>query len=156
MKNIIIYLSIILSVSSCAKIDLFEKQHSLPAQQWFYNDVPGFTFNIKDTIAAYSIYVVLRHSDQYQYNNLWIRLGSKAPVDTIRFQNINLKLASDAKGWDGSVMDDIYEVRKLISPGTIHFKMAGDYFFSISQIMRENPIKHIFSVGLRIEKMTDN
>ena len=156
MKRIIIYLIIILGVSSCAKIDLFEKQHSLPAQQWFYNDVPGFTFNIADTTATYSIYVVLRHSDQYQYNNLWIRLGSKAPGDSIRFQNINLKLATDAKGWDGSAMDDIYEVRKLISPGPVHFKTAGDYFFSIAQIMRENPLRHIFSVGLRIEKMHEN
>ena len=156
MKRIIIYLIIILGVSSCAKIDLFEKQQSLPAQQWFYNDVPGFTFNIADTTATYSIYVVLRHSDQYQYNNLWIRLGSKAPGDSIRFQNINLKLATDAKGWDGSAMDDIYEVRKLISPGPVHFKIAGDYFFSIAQIMRENPLRHIFSVGLRIEKMHEN
>jgi gliding motility-associated lipoprotein GldH len=156
VKRILICLSIVLGVSSCAKIDLFEKQHSLPSQQWFYADVPGFTFNIKDTTAAYSIYVVIRHNDQYQYNNLWIRLGSKAPGDSTRFQNINLKLASDAKGWDGSAMDDIYEVRKLISPGPVHFKTSGDYFFSLAQIMRENPLKHIFSVGLRIEKMPDN
>ena len=156
MKRILIYLIIISGISSCAKIDLFEKQHSLPSQQWFYADVPGFTFNITDTTAAYSIYIVLRHSDQYQYNNLWIRLGSKAPKDSIHFQNINLKLATDAKGWDGSAMDDIYEVRKLISPGPVHFNTAGDYFFSIAQIMRENPLSHIFSVGLRIEKMPDN
>ena len=156
MKRIVIFISVVLGIASCAKIDLFEKQHSLPAQEWFYNDVPGFTFNINDTTAAYAIYVVLRHSDQYQYNNLWIRLGSKAPGDSTRFQNINLKLATDAKGWEGSAMDDIYEVRKLISPGPVQFKMSGDYFFSIAQIMRENPLKHIFSVGLRIEKMPNN
>ncbi|MBS1735761.1 MAG: gliding motility lipoprotein GldH [Bacteroidetes bacterium] len=156
MKKIFIYLSIILAVSSCARIDLFEKQQSIPSQQWFYSNTPGFTFNITDTGAAYSIYIVIRHSDQYQYNNLWVRLGSKAPSDSMRFQNINLRLASDAKGWEGSAMDDIYEVRKLISPGPVHFKSAGEYYFSIAQIMRENPLKHVFSIGLRIEKMHDN
>ena len=71
----------------------------------------------------------------------------------MQFQNINLKLASDAKGWEGVGMDDIFEVRKNITPGPVSFKRAGDYTFSIAQIMRENPLKYIMNVGLRVEKV---
>ncbi|MEO6813156.1 MAG: gliding motility lipoprotein GldH [Ginsengibacter sp.] len=153
MKKVLPILFISLIIFSCGKIDLFEKQANIPDQQWFYSNVPQFTFHIDDTLSHYNIYVVLRHTDLYNYNNLWLRLGSKAPGDSMRFQNINLRLASDSKGWEGSGTDDIYEVRKNISPGPVSFKSAGDYTFSIGQIMRENPLKYVMSVGLRVEKV---
>lgn len=138
---------------SCIKIDLFEKQVSIPSQQWFYNNVPQFTFHIDDTSSMYNVFVVLRHTDLFNYQNIWLRMGSKAPGDSMHFQNINLILASDSKGWEGSGMDDIFEVRKNISPGPVSFKKTGDYTFSIAQIMRENPLKYIMNVGIRIEKV---
>lgn len=139
---------------SCAKIDLFEKHAKIPSQQWFYNNSPEFTFQITDTTALYNIYIVLRHTDGYNYNNIWLRLGSRAPGDTMHFQNINLTLASDAHGWDGTGAGDIFEVRKNITPGPVPFSKPGIYTFTISQIMRENPLSHILNIGLRVEKVT--
>jgi gliding motility-associated lipoprotein GldH len=95
----------------------------------------------------------LRHTDLYEYNNIWLRVGSTAPSDTIHYQNINLKLASDSKGWEGVGMDDIFEVRKIISPGPLSFNKPGDYSFSVAQIMRENPLNYILNVGIRVEKV---
>jgi len=151
-KLLIIFLLSTLAIS-CIKIDLFEKQVPIPSQQWFYNNVPQFTFHIDDTSSMYNVFVVLRHTDLYNYQNIWLRMGSKAPGDSMHFQNINLILASDSKGWEGSGMDDIFEVRKNISPGPVSFKKTGDYTFSIAQIMRENPLKYIMNVGIRIEKV---
>lgn len=140
-------------IVSCGKIDLFEKQVQIPSQQWFYNNIPQFTIHIDDTSSLYNVYLVLRHTDLYNYNNIWLRVGSKAPGDSMHFQNINLLLASDSKGWEGTGTDDIFEVRKSISPGPVSFKTPGDYTFSIGQIMRENPLRYILSVGIRVEKV---
>ena len=96
---------------------------------------------------------MLRHTDAYNYNNLWLTLGSQAAGDTMRYQNINVELGDDAKGWAGTGMDDIFEVRKNITPGPIPFKKSGNYTFSVAQIMRENPLKHILNVGMRVEKV---
>lgn len=153
MKKLLLIPILSTLIISCAKIDLFEKQAQIPSQQWFYNNTPQFTFHIDDTISLYNVYVVLRHSDLYSYNNIWLRLGTKAPSDSMHFQNINLILATDSKGWEGSGMDDIFEVRKNISPGPLSFKTPGDYTFSIAQIMRENPLRYILSVGVRVEKV---
>lgn len=139
--------------SSCSPIDVFQKTVSIPSQKWLYSFAPEFVANITDTSTRYNVYVVLRHTDAYKYNNLWIRLGSKAPGDTMRFQNINLTLSNDINGWEGKGMDDIFEVRKNITPGPVPFSKAGDYTFSIAQIMRENPLQHILDVGIRIEKV---
>ena len=153
LRKIVTILLPALLLLSCAKIDLYEKQAEIPSQQWFYKDVPSFTFNITDTTCLYNLYIVLRHTDAYNYNNIWLRLGSKAPGDSMHFQNINLQLATDAKGWEGVGIDDIFEVRKNITPGPVPFTKSGDYTFTIAQIMRENPIKNILNVGLRIEKV---
>ncbi len=62
-------------------------------------------------------------------------------------------LLSDAKGWDGAGMDDIFEVRKNISQGPVTFKKFGDYTLTTAQIMRENPLQHIMNIGIRVEKV---
>jgi gliding motility-associated lipoprotein GldH len=138
---------------ACIKTDLYEKQAVIPSQQWFYTYVPEFTFHINDTISLYNVYVILRHTDLYKYNNIWLRVGLKSPKDSMKFQNINLVLGTDTKGWLGTGMDDIYEVRKSISSGPFSFKTSGDYTFSIAQIMRENPLQYILNVGIRVEKV---
>jgi gliding motility-associated lipoprotein GldH len=153
LKKIVVILLLALAVASCTSIDLFEKEASIPSQQWFYNNVPTFSFTITDTASLYNLYIVLRHTDAYNYSNVWLRLGSSGPADAPHFQNINLVLANDANGWEGSGTDDIFEVRKNITPGPVPFKKPGLYSFSIAQIMRENPLNHILNVGLRVEKV---
>lgn len=146
-------MSICTAMTSCIKVNLFEKQAAIPSQQWYYSDVPEFTFHIDDTSSLYNVYLVLRHTDLYNYNNIWLRVGSNSPSDSMHYQNINLVLANDSKGWDGTGMDDIYEVRKNISAGPLTFKKPGDYTFSIAQVMRENPLKYILDIGVRVEKV---
>ena len=138
---------------SCAKIGLFEKTTHIPSQSWSYDFKPSFTFTITDTSSSYNVYIVVRHTDAYNYNNLWLTVGSKGPGDTVRSQNINIELGNDMKGWEGTGMDDIFEVRKNITPGPVPFKKAGEYTFTVSQIMRENPLLHILNVGIRVEKV---
>ena len=151
-KFFFIILSSLLFIS-CAKIGVFEKTAQIPSQLWLYNNKPSFTFTIADTTAAYNVYIVLRHTDAYNYNNLWVTVGSQAPGDTLHSQKINIELGNDAKGWEGTGMDDIFEIRKNITPGPVPFKKAGNYTFTIAQIMRENPLKHILNVGIRVEKV---
>jgi gliding motility-associated lipoprotein GldH len=153
LKKLLPILFIVSMLASCAKIDLFEKQSEIPLQEWYYNNSPTFTFQVTDTESLYNLYIVLRHTDAYNYSNIWLRLGSKGPSDSLHFQNINLVLANDANGWEGNGTDDIFEVRKNITPGPVPFKNPGTYTFSISQIMRENPLKHILNVGFRVEKV---
>jgi len=153
LKNFLRILLSSLFFISCAKVGVFEKTDAIPRQSWDYTYKPAFTFAITDTAAAYNIFIVLRHTDAYNYNNIWLSVGSQAPGDTIRFQNINLELGEDAKGWHGTGIDDIFEVRKNISPGPVPFKKAGSYTFTIGHIMRENPLHHILNVGIRVEKV---
>ncbi|MCP9750434.1 gliding motility lipoprotein GldH [Ferruginibacter sp. HRS2-29] len=98
------------------------------------------------------IYIVLRHSDAYQYNNIWLNVGLQSPGDSMYTQKVDLSLGSDAAGWEGSGMGDIWEVRKLLNSKPSRFKRNGEYNFKIQQLMRDNPLANVMSAGLRVEK----
>lgn len=145
-----------LSLFSCTNLDVYEKTFPLPDQKWSYQLNPNFTFSISDTTSAYNIFLVVRHTDAYKYNNLWLKADIKPPGDSTKTQNIDLTLANDQKGWMGKGMDDIFEYRKNITPGPVPFKKAGEYTITLSQIMRENPLDHLLNIGVRIEKVRLN
>jgi gliding motility-associated lipoprotein GldH len=140
-------------LAACTQLDVFEKNAVIPKHEWQYSFKPDFDFIIKDTTASYNLYIVLRHTDAYHYNNIWLNVGTQSPADTMRYQKFDLQLGTDAKGWEGTGMDDIWELRKLITNGPVKFNRAGTYKFSVAQIMRENPLTDIMNVGIRVEKV---
>jgi gliding motility-associated lipoprotein GldH len=145
--------AICLGLGSCNKVDVFEKNTAIPGHKWAYNFKPVADFTITDTSSLYNLYVVLRHTDAYGYNNIWLNIGSQSPADTMRYQRFDLQLATDARGWEGAGMDDIWEIRKSVTNGPFKFNKTGVYKFSVAQVMRENPLPEIMNVGIRVEKV---
>jgi gliding motility-associated lipoprotein GldH len=139
--------------SSCTRLAVYEKDATIPKYEWQYNFVPSFSFTISDTAAEYNLYIVLRHTDAYEYNNICLNVGSQFPADTLSYQRFDLPLATDATGWEGTGMDDIWELRKSITHGPFRFNKQGIYKFTVAQAMREDPLKNVMSVGIRVEKV---
>lgn len=150
---IIVVVAASMWLTACTKIDVFEKNKTIPQHQWTYSLQPVFDFTITDTTAQYNLYIVLRHTDAYRYNNIWLNVGSQSPGDTMRYQRFDLQLGNDANGWEGIGMDDIWELRKSITKGPFKFNKAGNYKFLVAQVMRENPLPEIMSIGIRVEKV---
>ncbi len=96
----------------------------------------------------YQLFFVVRHTEKYNFNNIWINLYSQPPGDTLHKARYELQLATNEKGWLGTGMDDIYEHRiALTNPQP--FK-AGTYKFIIEQVMREDPLQHVLNGGIRV------
>ena len=149
----VLIISVSTWLTACTRLDVFEKNVVIPKNQWPYSLQPAFDFSINDTTSSYNLYIVLRHTDAYRYNNIWLNVGTQSPGDSTRYQKFELQLGSDAKGWEGTGMDDIWELRKLITNGPVKFNKAGNYHFSVAQIMRENPLPNIMNIGIRVEKV---
>lgn len=153
LSNIINTVLFLLLFAACSPIDVFEKNVAVPGFAWTTDFKPEITFDITDTSSRYTIYVVLRHNDAYRYKNIWINVQMKLPNGTTRTQPLELQLATDEKGWLGSGMGDIWEHRIPITPPQNPEKLAGGtYQFRLENIMREDPLKHIMNVGIRLEK----
>ncbi len=142
------------TIQGCHTIDLYEKEISFSKNQWPARLKPSFTFTIKDTTVPYQVYVILRHNEKYNFNNIWINLYTKGPLDSVQKVQYELPLATGEKGWLGTAMDDLYEHRINLTPSSqkFFFKKSGEYTFSLEQIMREDPLENVMNVGLRIEK----
>lgn len=152
-KKSLIYLPAIILMwfTSCTQLDVFEKNTNIPGLKWDSKFAATGSFDISDTSSSYNLYVVLRHTDAYAYNNIWLNVGLQSPGDSLYFQKLDLSLGSDAKGWEGTGMNDIWEVRKPLAQNR-RFRKTGEYRFTIQQIMRDDPLLHVMSVGLRVEK----
>ena len=140
-------------LSSCDTIDLYERVVPIPKHQWQSSFKPSFTFQIKDTNVSYQVFLIVRHNNQYRYNNIWVNLTAKGPVDSVQKFKLELPLANK-EGWLGTGMDDIFEHRIAftLDPSRFQFSRSGDYTFTLEQIMRDDPLEHIMNVGIRIEK----
>lgn len=138
---------------SCKQVDVFEQNSVIPSGKWMRNAPVKGTFEITDTQSVYNIYIVLRHTDAYAYNNIWLNIGLKSPGGEMNYQKVDLTLGNDREGWEGTGMNDIREVRKLISGRPRQFIKPGAYTFEIGQIMRNDPLLHVLNAGLRVEKV---
>ncbi len=137
--------------TSCTTVDLYEKTVVIPGHKWKSSFKPAFTFTIKDTSADYQLFLILRHTEKYNFNNIYVNLYAQLPgQDTALKIQQDLRLATNEGGWEGVGMDDIYEHR--IELGKPQHLKAGDYTFTLEQIMREDPLEHVLDAGLRIEK----
>lgn len=136
-------------LSSCQTVDLYERVVSIPNQEWKSSFKPQFNFTIKDTQSHYNIYVILRHNEKYEFNNLWLSLTYQLKGQPPVSGQYELPLATNER-WLGTAMDDLYEHWVQVAK-SVPLK-AGDYTFIIGQIMRKDPLENVLNVGLRIEK----
>ncbi|MET0300569.1 MAG: gliding motility lipoprotein GldH [Flavitalea sp.] len=154
MKNCFPLLLVVLMAASCqTSIDVFEKNVEIPDHSWNASFKPEIKFEVTDTAARYNIYAVVRHTDSYEFNNIWMNIYTSIPGDTaIKKQLLDLRLATDEKGWLGSGMDDIFEHRILITGQPEPLTKAGVYTFRFENLMRVDPLPEVMNIGVRVEK----
>ena len=153
LKISFLFLAAVFGLSACNwTTGVFEKNLNFDNHAWPSSVKPDIAFEITDTVSAYNIYIVLRHTDAYHFNNIYIRATVKEPGDPKgRTGDYDLQLATNDKGWIGTAMDDIYDARLLVQPKT-RFRKSGIYHITMEQLMREDPLKYVLSAGLRVEK----
>ena len=137
--------------SSCKPTnDLFEKTQLFSNFSWDSKQKLNFGFDISDTNAYYKIYFVFRHQDAYNFQNIWLDVAIQQP-DTLVSIRRSFTLSDNTK-WLGTSMDDIIEYRIPFSESGTKLK-KGKYNFTLTNIMREDPLQHVLQAGIRIEKM---
>ena len=121
-------------------------------RNWSYANQVRFEAGIDDPSAAYNLYFNVRVTGDYKYANLYLLLHSSGPNMKSGVMRYQLKLANADGAWLGSGSGNLYSFR-IPFKTNYRFPAKGTYHFSIEQNMRDNPLREVSDVGLRIEKV---
>ncbi len=152
---ILFFLTVSLFVTGCLPSPYYQKEYSVPGNEWQNQFKPSFKFDISDTAAVYNLYFIVRHTEAYPFSNIWMWVYTKQPGDsTFQKSRIEVPLAETSGKWLGRGMGEIWEQRMPIThnDNPMEFKKAGQYEIRFEQNMRINPLPDILQVGLRIER----
>jgi gliding motility-associated lipoprotein GldH len=147
----IIFCIPLLLLFSCDQNRVFEKNVEIPGNIWSYDFKVPFEVEITDTSASYNVYVNIRHTEIYPFNNLWVIVHTELPSGEKKEKRVELVLSDNRGEFFGEGMGDIWDYQALIQENAI-FPQRGKYKFELEQNMRKNALPFIMSMGMRIEK----
>lgn len=137
--------------TACDSQRVFEKNTELPDYVWDKNNILKFNVDIQDTISPHNLYINVRNSSSYQYNNLFLFVTTRSPKGAVVKDTVELTLA-DAKGqWLGKGLGDIWD-NQIPYKTNVRFPFKGTYTFELEQAMRNAKLPFIMDAGIRIEK----
>ncbi len=152
MKRFILFFLIIGSLASCGDRNrIFESYGDIDHAGWGKDSVLVFNFDIKDTVQANNLYINLRNEGNYPYSNIWLFLSIDSPDGTSLADTIEISLADNAGKWLGRGLGGLFD-NQFVYRSNIYFPQRGTYQFNIQHGMRDEMLKGIRGVGIRVEK----
>ena len=142
-------------IQGCIQSNVYEKNITIANNKWAHKHKPVFEFEITDTAANYLVYFTIRHTDAYPFSNIWMNVHTTMPGSTkAQMLRTEVPLAEEDGKWMGRTFNEICSQQLLLTKdGSVHFDKKGKYVIKLEQIMRQDPLPEILSIGLRLEKV---
>jgi len=143
-------ITMLLCFLGCGDAYIYEKFEPIQNGEWFFDDAIPFEFEIIDTAQSYDLYLLVRHTTNYPYQNFWVNIFTTFPDKSTQQQNVDLPMADKTGKWFGTGFNNIKTNEILIQPNA-KMPQTGNYQLNIKQAMRYEPVITIIDVGLRIQ-----
>lgn len=152
-------LSLFLFFTSCDKKQFYSEYKELDGS-WKKSDTLRFTFEQKDTINPYNLFLNVRNNNDYPFNNMYLIVSLKEPgkKPTIKIDTLEYQMADVDGTLLGEGFTDVKE-SKLWYLENYVFNRLGNYKVEVVQAVRATgevdgvaELKGITELGLRIEK----
>ena len=150
MRKFSIFILCCLILSACVDKNTHIDFRSFKNAEWDKDSVCQFKVNISDTINPYQIFIETRNNTSYPYSNIWLFVDIKTPSGDVRKDTIGFNLADDFGKWYGQGFS-VYELEVPYEKSFI-FRQSGDYVFSIKHGMRDEALKGISGIGIKLVK----
>lgn len=151
-----VFLSILFIVS-CTSNDRFSKNRSMPGY-WDKGEVVEFTIPPMDTLKKYDLFINIRNTNDYRYNNLFLIVSLEFPYGKTITDTLEYRMANPDGTWIGKGLGSIKDNKLWYKEGVSFFE-NGEYKISIRHAIRNNgevdgvtQLEGIMDVGLSIEE----
>lgn len=145
-----VLLFVSLVFSGCIDNSIIDVNKEIPNTNWSYIKKVSIPVEINDISKPYKLYMNLRHTANYRYSNIFVLIHTIGPDRKRKTERKEFQLAYPDGEWLGSGSANIYSYQLLFGENII-FSAPGKYLFEFEQNMRDNPLREIRDVGLRIE-----
>lgn len=149
-------LVLLIGVSSCNDNAVFDEYKNVTTA-WNEKDVVEFKVNLKDTIKPYNLFINIRNTNDYKFNNLFLVVEMDFPNGRILKDTLEYRMAYKTGKLMGEGISSI-KTNKLWYKEAVRFNEEGDYTVKIQQAMRKNGavngitnLQGVTDVGFRIE-----
>lgn len=144
--------AILLLAAGCGNSNtIIDQDNEVPDHNWAYLDKYKYQANIADNSIPYNLYINLRVTGNYKYSNIFVLITTVGPDKKASVKRHEFTLAAKDGEWYGKGSGNLYSYQM---PFLTDYKFTekGVYTFYIEQNMRDNPLKEVSDVGMRIEK----
>ena len=150
LKGFTVFLCLSLFIA-CDTDVVYEKSIPVNIYGWKISDSLKFEINVEDSAQRYDLSVAVRHRDIYDYTNLYVKITTILPTGEVKSEVVSLPLCDESGKWLGKCAGDICFSRILLLKRT-YFPIKGQYSFYVKHEMRQDKLKNVLDLGLRLEK----
>jgi len=151
LSALLITTTILLLTVSCDKTRVYEVNIPISGENWNKDSVYSYNFTIEDTLNAHNILINIRNTGNYRYQNLLIYVDFEMPNNHTIIDTLNCILADKKGKWYGKGWGSIWS-STIPYKANIRFPEKGNYCIKMNHAMRDEELKAITDIGVRIEK----
>ena len=146
---ILLILFAILQSSCTGDRVIYEEVHEIENGQWVYGQTRDFNFNVPDTSLDYRLLLFLEYYTDYRWQNFYTEITTTFPGDSTKKDIVSLELASKTGQWYGKCNSQSCSLTIPLQE-KVRFKKTGIYSISFDQYMRDEDVRGITSIGLKL------
>lgn len=150
MIRLISLLLLVAFFYSCGKQSpVFTNSMELEKSVWGYEQDLNTEMEISDTIQLYDLTIDVVHSNEFDYQNLYLNIETTFPDGVVKTSSLSLQLADKSGNWIGNCNSDSCESSFNISEN-FKFRNLGKHRFKLQQFSRNEQLKGINKVSLHL------
>lgn len=151
-----LFLTVVMLVS-CESNTVFSESQAMDGY-WGADEVVQFKLPQLDSLKKYNLFLNIRNTNEYRYNNLFLIVNMTFPHGKTVTDTLEYRMAQPDGSWMGQGIGNIKE-NKLWYKENVQFFEDGIYTVDIAQAMRNNgdvegvtKLEGITDVGFSIEE----
>jgi gliding motility-associated lipoprotein GldH len=151
-----LFLTVVMLVS-CESNIVFSESQAMDGH-WGADEVVQFKLPQLDSLKKYNLFLNIRNTNEYRYNNLFLIVNMTFPHGKTVTDTLEYRMANPDGSWMGQGIGNIKE-NKLWYKENVQFFEEGIYTVDIAQAMRNNgdvegvtKLEGITDVGFSIEE----
>lgn len=157
-----IILLLAIAFTSCDDAYVMSETYDFESAKWQLDQPVKFSFHPPDTVNDYNLFINLRNSEKYAFNNIYLISQIKFPEGKTVVDTLEYLMANPQGRFLGSGSRDVFENKLWLKEG-VRFRESGNYELILSHATRKNgevngvtELEGILDVGYSIEKQNQS